>query len=123
MAYDKQLLERLRKAVASESGMSERNMFGGVCISIHGNMACGVQKSDLVVRVGPDAYEDALTESHTRPMNFTGKPMKGFVYVSEDGCRDSRSLKWAARGVRFARSLPRKPVKKPAKKKVSAKAR
>ena len=109
MAYDEKLLERVRKTLASQAGVSEINMFGGVCFSINGNMACGVQESELVVRVGPEQHDSALKEKHARPMDFTGRPMRGMVYVSQEGCKDSRSLKkWVGRGVRFAGNLPPK---------------
>jgi len=109
MAYDEILLERIRDVVAGEDGVSEIRMFGGVCVAINGNMACGVQESDLVVRVGPDAHEEALRDKHARPMDFTGRPLKGLVYVAPDGFKDKRSLKkWVGRGVRFAASLPKK---------------
>lgn len=109
MAFDADLLDRVRRALAREPGVAERRMFGGVCFTVNGNMACGVQKTDLVVRVGPDAHADALRERFVRPMDFTGRPMKGYVYVAREGLADPRSLrKWIQRGVRVAGSLPRR---------------
>ena len=73
---------------------------------VGGNMCCGVIKDDLVVRVGPDSYEDMLAELHARPMDFTGRPMKGMVYVGPEGCRTDKALaKWVRRGADFAASL------------------
>lgn len=84
-------------------------MFGGLAFMVGGNMACGLTEEALMVRVGPDAYEEALNLPHARPMTFTGRPMTGMVYVdppayeSEDGLAE-----WAERGVAYARSLPAK---------------
>ena len=109
MSADAQLVERVRQALGGEANLAGRRMFGGVCFTIGGHMACGVQGCDLVVRVGPHAHAAALAEHHVRPMDFTGRPLKGFVYVSPLGCAESRQLgKWIRRGVRFARTLPTK---------------
>ena len=71
-----------------------------------GSMCCGVVRDDLVVRVGPDSYEDALAEPHARPMDFTGHPLRGMVYVEPEGCRTDKALaSWVRRGVDFAASL------------------
>jgi len=107
VATDVKLVERVRRALAGEAGLAERRMFGGVCFTIGGHMACGVQGRDLVVRVGAEGHAAALAERHARPMDFTGRPMKGFVYVAPAGCADARQLgRWLRRGVRFARNLP-----------------
>jgi TfoX/Sxy family transcriptional regulator of competence genes len=108
MRSDPKLVERVRRVLDGEPGVGERRMFGGVCFTLHGNMACGVQRDELVVRVGPEAHADALRDPFARPMDFTGRPMKGYVYVAAAGCGDLRSTRrWVTRGVRFARSLPR----------------
>jgi hypothetical protein len=74
-----------------------------------GNMCVGVVNEELMVRVGPNAYEEALAQPHARKMDFTGKPMKGFVYVEADGFADDEDLQaWIDRGVAFASSLPAK---------------
>jgi len=76
---------------------------------VRGNMCCGVVKNDLVVRVNPEDYEKALTEPHARPMDFTGRPLRGFVYIGPDGYRTDKALsKWVKRAVGFTASLPRK---------------
>ena len=81
MAYDEYLAERIRKALKRRKGITEKKMFGGICLLLDGNMVGGVVNDDLMVRVGPDGYEDALKQPHARPMDFTGKPLKGMVYV------------------------------------------
>lgn len=74
-----------------------------------GNMCCGVVESELMVRVGPEAYDDALAQRHARLMDFTGRPLKGMVYVSEAGIASDDGLTdWIERGVAFAGSLPPK---------------
>ncbi len=109
MAFDKALVARVRKSLGKRQGLSERKMFGGVAFLLHGNMCCGVTNDDLVVRVGPDGREPALTQPHARPMDFTGRPMKAFVYVGPDGTKTDDDLRaWIARGLAFAESLPKK---------------
>ena len=81
MAYDEELADRVRNALASRSEVSERKMFGGIAFMIEGNMAVGVMGEELMVRLGPDEAPRALEEPHTRVMDFTGRPMKGFVIV------------------------------------------
>ena len=108
MAYDEQLAARVRTALAGQAGVSERKMFGGLSFMLNGNMCCGVVGDDLMVRVGPAAYEDALQLRGARPMDFTGRPMKGMVYIGPDGCEGRGLRTWLQRGVAFASSLPGK---------------
>lgn len=109
MAYDEQLADRIRAVVADHPGIGERKMFGGLAVLLNGNMACGVVGDELMVRVGPEAYEEALGLPHARPMDFTGKPMKGMVYVGVDGiAEDAELAAWVARGLDFAGSFPPK---------------
>lgn len=113
MAYDEKLVERIRRVLVETPGLSENEMFGGMCFSVNGHMACGVQNSDLVVRVGPDHHQEALRRRHARPMDFTGRPMTGYVYVSEAGHKRKSDLeRWVHEGVQFVRALPPKTPKK-----------
>ena len=82
MAYDEGLAQRLREVVEEQPGIAERKMFGGLCFLVSGNMCLGVVKDELMVRVGPDAYETCLAEPHARKMDFTGRAMKGMVAPS-----------------------------------------
>jgi len=76
---------------------------------LNGNMCCGVSNDDMMVRVGPVGLEEALAQPAARPMDFTGRPMKGFVFVGLQGTQDDQNLKqWVERGVAFARTLPAK---------------
>lgn len=113
MAYDDKLAERVRLALAATPGLSEKKMFGGLCFLIGGNMACGIVGEELMVRCGPDAYEGALANKHARAMDFTGRPMKGMIYVAAEGLKTKASLhKWVDLGACFAGSLPPKAPKR-----------
>jgi hypothetical protein len=84
-------------------------MFGGIGFMLQGNMACGVNKENLIARVGVEKYEDALTQPYARPFDFTGRPMTGWVIIEPDGITSDDDLKaWVQRGVGFALSLPPK---------------
>jgi TfoX/Sxy family transcriptional regulator of competence genes len=107
MSFDEGLAQRIRELLDERADVSEKRMFGGVAFLVNGNMAVGVVKSELMVRVGPAAYAAALREAHARPMDFTKRPMKGFVFVAEAGLEEDAQLSgWVERGVRFAASLP-----------------
>ncbi len=109
MAYDEGVAERIRDVLGGHTGVSEQRSFGGLSFLLNGNMCCGVLNDELVVRVGPDAYDDAIGRAHARPMDFTGRPMRGWVYVAPDGFNDDADLDgWVALGVEFASSLPAK---------------
>jgi TfoX/Sxy family transcriptional regulator of competence genes len=109
MPFDERLAQRVREILAKECQAEERLMFGGLAFMINGHMCCGVVGEDLVVRVGPKAHEQALSQPHARPMDFTGRPMKGFVYVEPLGCRPPKRLRsWIESGLEFVLSLPPK---------------
>ena len=109
MAFDEGLAERVRDLTADEPALSERKMFGGLCFMRNGNMCFGIVGSELMVRVGPDAYEASLALLHAREMDFTGRSMRGMVYVGEPGLTEDGALsEWLERGLNFAGSLPPK---------------
>ncbi len=109
MAYDEGLAQRIREHLDDRSDVSEKKMFGGAAFMLGGNMCCGVVGDELMVRVGPDAYEESLSFPHARQMDFTGRPMRGMLYVGIDGIDDDEDLaSWIDRGVGFASSLPAK---------------
>ena len=109
MAYDEHLVKRLRKVLRARRGLVEKKMFGGVAFMVRGNMCCGVSGTELMLRVGPGGYADALSQPHARPMDFTGKPMKGFVTVSPAGFESDPELHaWVDRALQFVRTLPTK---------------
>ena len=81
-------------------------MFGGVGFIVKGNMACGVHKDALIVRVGPERYEEALARPYTRPFDITGRPMKGWVMVEWEGYKSDEDLQgWVQQGIDFALTL------------------
>ena len=109
MAYDERLAARVREALGGLPGLVEKRMFGGVGYMVMGNMACGVNEDNLIIRVGPARYEEALSEPNARPFDLTGRPMKGWITVAPEGYASDTDLAgWVDRGVRFAASLPPK---------------
>ena len=109
MTYDDGLAQRVREEMGELPGYVEKKMFGGIGFMVRGNMACGVIGEDLIVRVGRERYEDALTEPHTGPFDMTGRPMTGWIVVSAEGYEADEDLKgWVEEGVALAQSLPAK---------------
>lgn len=109
MAYDEGLAERVREILDGRTDVSEKAMFGGIAFMVRGHMCLGIVRDDLMVRVGPEAYEELLRQPHARRMDFTGRPMKGFVYVASAGLEmDSALQRWVGYGLRYAASLPAK---------------
>src|SRR5260221_6205951 len=109
MSYDEQLAARVRKVLSKQLDVVEKKMVGGLCFMVHGAMCRGLTKADFMVRIGPAHYDDALAEAHARPMDFTGRPLAGMVYVAPEGLRSAAALsKWVERGVKFVTSLSAK---------------
>ncbi|MBI1806966.1 MAG: TfoX/Sxy family protein [Ignavibacteria bacterium] len=106
MAYSETLASRIREMLARKRGFTEKAMFGGVSFLFEGKMFCGVLNDDLVVRVNPEDSEILLQKQHVRPMDFTGRPMKGFLYISPAGYKTDRALlKWITMSIDFVSSL------------------
>jgi TfoX/Sxy family transcriptional regulator of competence genes len=109
VAYDEDLAQRVRDALAARAEVTERKMFGGIAFMVAGNMACGVLGEDLIVRLGDDEGEKALAEDGVRPFDFTGKPMKNIVYVAPERTSEDAGLaEWVETGADYAASLPPK---------------
>jgi TfoX/Sxy family transcriptional regulator of competence genes len=106
MAYDEALAGRIREQLAGVEGVSEKKMFGGLAFLVHGNMALAASgQGGLLLRVNED-FED---EPHAQPFVMRGRPMEGWLRVSDDGCVDDAELaRWVARGVAAGRALPPK---------------
>jgi len=117
MTYDETLAERIRRVVKIRSDVIEKKMFGGLAFLHKGKMFCGLVKDELMVRVGQERYEESLRETHVRPMDFTGRPMKGYVFVESAGCGTDQGVRrWVERGADFVETLDRgtrSPQKKP----------
>ena len=109
MAYSEDLAQRVRVTLQDELGVTERKMFGGLCFMVRGNMCCGIVGDELMLRVGPDQYAAALTKPNARKMDFTGRPMKGMLYIDAAGIATDEALTdWVQWGINFAGSLPPK---------------
>ena len=118
MAYDEDLADRVREQLGSVKRVTEREMFGGIAFMVAGNMACGVQGGELIVRLGPDLHQDALTRPGAHEWEFMRRPSKGMIAVGPDGLAEDSDLEmWVRLGVAYATSLPPKVAKKAAKKK------
>lgn len=94
MAFDEKLNDRIREALAVLPDVVEKHMFGGTCYMVNGKMCVGVVKNEMMCRIGPDAYEKALMREGCREMEFTGKPMKGYVYVSQDVLKTKKEMNY-----------------------------
>lgn len=105
--YNEELATRVRLVLASFL-FTERKMFGGLAYLINGNMACGIVRDELMVRTGPEQYSESLARPHARPMEFTGRPMKGMVFVSPEGLGDRDLELWVKVGASYAAQLPPK---------------
>ena len=109
MAYDEELAQRIRKSLAGKRNIEEKKMFGGIAFMHRGNMFIGVQKDELMVRVGKDQHEEAVSRPHARVMDFTKKPMVGYVYVKPAGFSKDADLKsWIDMAMNFSSTLPKK---------------
>ena len=108
MAIDEGLAQRIREAL-SATRVTERKMFGGIAFMFRGHMFVGIAKGMLMVRVGPAAYAESLQKPHVREMDFTGRPMRGYVYVDAPGIeRDEELGYWVQAGLAFVGTLPAK---------------
>ena len=109
MAYNDELASRIRVALAHQDNVTERKMFGGLSFMVGGSMCCGVLQDNLVLRVSAQDYEEALAHSHARPMDFTNRPMKSFLYVSSEEYQQEEDLqRWVTKALAYVKSLPPK---------------
>lgn len=109
MAFDEQLASRVREALEKAPGVTEKRMFGGIAFLRHGLMFVGVTDKSLMARVGKDLYQDSLAREHVRVMDFTGRPMAGYVYVDESAVASDQALRfWVKRCLDHVATLPPK---------------
>jgi TfoX/Sxy family transcriptional regulator of competence genes len=109
MAFDEALADRLRVLLKRKKGIEEKKMFGGIGFLLNGNMIVGVWKQSLIARIDPESTEDALLEPHVRPMDITGKPMKGWLMIEPAGIETDDAVKdWVQRAQKFVGKLPKK---------------
>ena len=113
MAYDEQLAHRIRQAFGTRKDITERKMFGGLAFLYGGRMCCGIIGRDLMARVPDDEFDAVVRRRHVRPMDFTGRPLRGFVYVSPPGFRTAAALRtWVSYGERVAEGKATGPRKR-----------
>jgi len=110
VAYDEDLADRVRAVLPAGAAVTEQRMFGGLAFMLGGHMFCGVVKDTLMLKLGPEAAARALDQPHVRPMDFTGRPMKGMVFIDPEGLRGDALGQWVAAAAGFARGLPPKPA-------------
>jgi TfoX/Sxy family transcriptional regulator of competence genes len=109
MAYDRVLADRVRSALKGKRKIVEKEQFGGIGFLLQGNMACGVIKNDLLVRVGPERHDEAMRARGAAPFAITGRPSRGWVLVRPAALKSDADLKkWIEMGLAFAGSLPAK---------------
>lgn len=92
MAYDEKLAERIRERLAELPNIEEKKMMGGLCFMYNDKMCVGIIKDELMLRIDPDTYEEQLEQRGCRQMDFTGKPMKGYVLIDETGMRSKKDF-------------------------------
>ncbi len=109
MAHDEGLAQRVREILSESLGYEEKKMFGGIGFLLQGNMACGVIREDLIVRVGAENYSEALLQPDVELFDMTGRAMTGWIVVKEPGYRkDSNLNDWVDQGVSYSLTLPPK---------------
>jgi TfoX/Sxy family transcriptional regulator of competence genes len=112
MAYDEGLAQRVRETLRGKRGVTERKMFGGIAFMLRGHMFVGISEGSLMARVGPQNYERALAMDGTREMDFTGKPMRGYVFVGPQSLKSATDLsRWVELCADFVATLPAKARK------------
>ena len=107
MPYNKELDLRITSIISKWSTIRKK-MFGGTCHLINGNMMCGVYKDYLILRLGEARANKALEQPFVKPFDITGRPMKGWVMVEEEGFKGSALDKWLDQAHEFAATLPPK---------------
>jgi TfoX/Sxy family transcriptional regulator of competence genes len=109
MPYNQQLAEHLRQRLIPLVQVDEKKMFGGIAFMLNGNMLVGVIQDSMIVRVGPAEHAAALKQPGARPFDLTGKPMSGWVLVSEKGYDSDHAFeRWIHLALEFVRTLPSK---------------
>ena len=112
LAYSEILADRVRPYLMGTADFAERKMFGGLCFTINSHMTCGIVEDRLMVRVGPKYYEEALQKKYVSVMDFSGKPMTGYVFVEPAGIKSDADLKrWTSLAIAFVSTLPPKVAK------------
>jgi TfoX/Sxy family transcriptional regulator of competence genes len=111
MAYDERLADRVRELMNGRTDVTERRMFGGLTFMVGGHMCCGINSDELILRLGPEAEETALRAPHARPMDFTRRPMRGFVTIAPGGLKGPSLDRWVAQALAHASPSRPRPAK------------
>ncbi|MEK6780357.1 MAG: TfoX/Sxy family protein [Bacteroidota bacterium] len=120
MAYNEKLADRIREMLVNTPETLEKNMFGGVCFMVNNKMCVGVVKDEMMCRINPEEQDSALERTGSRIMDFTGKPMKGYIFVSEEGLKSNKDLLyWINLSLEFNK-LAKASKKRPGKRKRKA---
>ena len=108
MVYNEAFAGRVRAALAGQPNVDEKEMFGGLTFMVSGQMCCGVLKDDLIVKIDPDWFDQAMHQPGVRPFDFTGRPMTGMVYVASGELGGDAALQaWVQRGVEYVTAHPK----------------
>ena len=105
MVYDENFASRVRQLLETKTDFNEKKMFGGLTFMVNGHMAVGVMAKDFVVRIGLDQYEDALKKPNTRKMDFTGRSLKGMVYITLETLDEKKLNMWIDKSLKFVNSM------------------
>ena len=109
MAYDEDLALRIKTALGRRPGLTEKKMFGGIGFLLHGNMCCGVYKTELILRVDPSTSDELASREHVRPFDITGRPMRGWLMVGGPELGSPAGVaKWVAMATTYVATLPKK---------------
>jgi TfoX/Sxy family transcriptional regulator of competence genes len=110
MTYDEVLARRVRKSIAGRGRIREMEAFGGVMFMLDDKMCVGVSKDRLMVRVDPSRHEVLSKRPGAQPMDFTGRPMRGFLFIDAGALSDGRTLSsWVGEAVSYVRTVKKKP--------------
>ena len=117
MAYNEKLADRVREIIAvTHKNVEEKAMFGGLCFMVNDKMCVGIEKERMMVRLDPEKYEDVINKEGVKPMDFTGKVMKGYVFVDADALNTKKKLEYwmnlALEYNKVAKPSKKKTVKK-----------
>jgi TfoX/Sxy family transcriptional regulator of competence genes len=94
MAYDEKLADRIREILVDQPVIEEKQMMGGIAFMVNNKMCVGVIKDEMMARIDPDIFDEAIEKHGCRPMDFTHKPMKGWVFISPEGIDNSKDLEY-----------------------------
>ena len=108
MACSEELADRVRALLRDRADVAERPMFGGLTFMVAGHMSCGVHGEELIVRLHPDDEDAALARPHARRMDFTSRPMRGFLTVAAEGLEGQQLGSWVALALAHAETQPPK---------------